>query len=133
MELKSEVASLVPYKESCEKAERKRIETEIAEKKTELSAKMISSKLFTPDDIESPEIKVLIDNVDEAAIKAMMADRLMAMLDAADSSDAESKSTVETSEVASTTVKANIESDYYGMSFSELMKTYEDRNKERGK
>lgn len=132
IELKSEVANLTPFKESCEKAERERIEAEIAEKKKELSAKMVKSKLFTTEELESSEIKALIDNADETAIKNMMADRLMASLVDDDTGDANIKTDIETSEVVGTSVKANIDSDYSELSLSELMEMYSKRNKERG-
>ena len=126
------MANLTPFKESCEKAERERIEAEIAEKKKELSAKMVKSKLFTTEELESSEIKALIDNADETAIKNMMADRLMASLVDDDTGDANIKTDIETSEVVGTSVKANIDSDYSELSLSELMEMYSKRNKERG-
>ena len=93
---------------------------------------MVKSKLFTTEELESSEIKALIDNADETAIKNMMADRLMASLVDDDTGDANIKTDIETSEVVGTSVKANIDSDYSELSLSELMEMYSKRNKERG-
>lgn len=123
VELQAEVSSLLPYKESCEKAERERIEAEISEKRTELSIKMAKSKLFTDEELESSEIKALIDRVDETAIRNIMADKLMANLSNEDTNTVETSET-QVSEAQSNISKANIDSDYSDMSFSELMEVY---------
>lgn len=113
-ELSTEVSNLKPFKEACEKAEQERIEAETAQKRIDLKAKVEKSNLFTEDEIESTEISSLIETVDEAAIRNLMADKFMASLEG-------EKETVETSEVKVETAikpKANIDNSDEGTKFS---------------
>ena len=80
-ELEEEVSALTPFKEAHEQAERARIEAENAEKRKALSERLTKSGLFTEEEMASEEIKALIENMDEPAIKAQIADRFMASLD----------------------------------------------------
>lgn len=80
--LTAQIAALQPYKDAADKAEQERIEKETAEKRTAFKEKMISSKLFTQDEIETSEaLKTMIDCLDESALKAEIAERFMAKLD----------------------------------------------------
>lgn len=77
-DLTAEVAELKPYKEAADKAEQERIEQEIAEKRTAFKAEMLKTKLFTEDEIEtSEELKAMVNNMDEAAFKAEVAERFI--------------------------------------------------------
>ncbi len=79
--LSAQVAALQPYKDVADQAERERIEAETAEKRKEFRNKMISSKLFTDQEIEiSEKLKAMIDSLDESALKAEIAERFMAKL-----------------------------------------------------
>lgn len=79
--LESEISTLTPYKEAHEEAERQRIEAENAEKRKALAEKLSKSGLFTVEELESEEIKSLVENMDEASIKTQIADRFMASLE----------------------------------------------------
>ncbi|MEG0898436.1 MAG: hypothetical protein RSF40_01840 [Oscillospiraceae bacterium] len=125
-ELSAEVASLKPFKEACETAERERIESETAQKRVDLKTKIEKSKLFSEDEIKSTEISNLIETVDEVAIKNLMADKFMASLENT------TKPTVDTSEARPATAttpvtpKANIDNSdpSTGFSITELLSAY---------
>lgn len=77
-DLTAEVAELKPYKEAADKAEQERIEQETAEKRTAFKSEMLKTKLFTEDEIEtSEELKAMVNNMDEAAFKAEVAERFI--------------------------------------------------------
>lgn len=77
-DLTAEVAELKPYKEAADKAEQERIEQETAEKRTAFKAEMLKTKLFTEEEIEtSEELKAMVNNMDEAAFKAEVAERFI--------------------------------------------------------
>lgn len=81
-ELSAQVAALQPYKDAADKAEQDRIEAEIAEKRKAFKEKMISSQLFTAQEIEnSEELKAMIDSLDETALKSEIAERFMEKLE----------------------------------------------------
>lgn len=81
-ELSAQVAALQPYKDAADKAEQDRIEAETAEKRKAFKEKMISSQLFTAQEIEnSEELKAMIDSLDETALKSEIAERFMAKLE----------------------------------------------------
>lgn len=95
-ELSAQVAALQPYKEAADQAEQERIEAEMAEKRTAFKEKMISSKLFTQDEIETSEaLKAMIDCLDESALKAEIAERFMAKLDSEPETTTETAQAVE--------------------------------------
>lgn len=82
--LKEEIATLMPYKEAADEAERQRVEAETAQKKANFKARMISSKLFTEEEIETSEaLKGLIENLDETGLKSEIAERYMKSLETA--------------------------------------------------
>jgi len=125
-ELSSEISTLKPFKEACEKVDRERIEAETSQKRVDLLSKVENSKLFSAEELETSEIKQLIENIDESAIKNMIADRFIASLECEDVSKTSKTETFEVkTETAST--KADIDSDEIGMSFKELMQTYSNK------
>ena len=80
--LESMVSELTPYKEKFEEQEQLRIEAEQDEKRAVLSGYALKSELITSEEIQTDEnIKQLIQNVDENAIKAIIAERFMKKLD----------------------------------------------------
>ena len=80
--LESMVSELTPYKEKFEEQEQLRIEAEQDEKRAVLSEYALKSELITSEEIQTDEnIKQLIQNVDENAIKAIIAERFMKKLD----------------------------------------------------
>lgn len=77
-DLTAEVAELKPYKEAADKAEQERIEKETAEKRAVFKAEMLKTKLFTEEEIEtSEELKSMVNNMDETAFKAEVAERFI--------------------------------------------------------
>ena len=81
-ELSAQIAALQPYKDAADKAEQERIEAETAEKRKAFREKMVSSKLFDEDELETSEVlKNMIECLDENALKAEIAERFMAKLD----------------------------------------------------
>ena len=78
-----EIKELTPYREAAEKAE-------LEAKRAELRNYVESSKQFTEEELNSGEIRAMIDNVDMAGVKAMIADRVVSAQSAA--------ATVETSQ-----------------------------------
>lgn len=76
--LKATIEELTPYKEEAEKGEREKAEKELAEKQEGLKKYAIKSGYITSEEIEtSEEIKLMISEVNETAIKALIVDRLM--------------------------------------------------------
>ena len=71
----------MPYKEQVEAAEQKRIETEIAEDKERLKAKMLKGNLFTEAEIAEKNIADLIEARNESAINSLIADKFVASFD----------------------------------------------------
>jgi len=104
--LNTEVSNLNTYKDKFEEAEQIRIANELSEKQESLKTYATKSGFITKEEIESSEdIKVLIENVDEAGIKAVIAERFMKTL------DENKEKEIETSEikvVEKATAKANI-------------------------
>lgn len=77
-DLTAEVAELKPYKDAADKAEQERIEQETAEKRTAFKSEMLKTRLFTEEEIEtSEELKAMVNNMDEAAFKAEVAERFI--------------------------------------------------------
>lgn len=108
-ELSTEIANLTPFKEACEKAEQEKIEAETAQKRKDLLHKIEKSNLFTTEELESAEIKQMIENIDESGIKNLMADKFMASL------ETNQETTTEVSEakenIQTSSVKADIVTD----------------------
>lgn len=101
--LKVQVSELTPYKEQVESAEQERINSEIAEQKEKLKAKLLKGNLFTNEEIESKEIAELIETRNESAINNLIADKFIASLDKEPENEIAEKS----SDVAT----VNLESD----------------------
>ena len=80
-QLKVQVSELTPYKEQAEAAEQERINSEIAEQKEKLKAKLLKGNLFTEEEIASKEIAELIETRNESAINNLIADKFIASLD----------------------------------------------------
>lgn len=80
-ELNVQISELMPYKEQVEAAEQKRIETEIAEDKERLKAKMLKGNLFTEAEIAEKNIADLIEARNESAINSLIADKFVASFD----------------------------------------------------
>ncbi len=105
--LNTEVSNLKTYKDKFEEAEQIRIANELSEKQEALKIYATKSGFITEEEIESSEdIKVLIENVDEAGIKAVIAERFMKTLDENKEKEIETSETKEVVEKA--TAKANI-------------------------
>lgn len=83
-DLSAQIAALQPYKDAADKAEQDRIEAETAEKRKMFREKMIASKLFDEQEIETSEaLRSMIESLDETGLKSEIAERFMAKLDAA--------------------------------------------------
>lgn len=81
-ELDALVSELRPYKDAADEAERLRVEAELAEKRKDFREKMMSTKLFDSDEIETSEVlKNMIENMDESALKNEIAERFMKKLE----------------------------------------------------
>lgn len=104
--LNIEISKLKPYKEAAEKAEKERIDAEIAEAKKTLKNNMLKNGLFTEEEISTPEISELIETRNEVAIKTMIAERYIASFEK-DEHEVESASLEDTE----TTSVANLEKD----------------------
>ena len=106
---KEEVASLTPYKEQAEKAEAEKAAAELAQKKEDLRQYAVSSKLTAENEVaEGGEYASLIENLDEAGIKNVIAERCV---EAAKKAPVEKH--VETSEVHKPEVKVNLNESKY--------------------
>lgn len=91
--LKAENETLKPYKEQAELAAKEKAEEELAKKRKCLSDYALKSKLISQDELDNDEaIKKMIADVDEDAVKQLIATRFMASLE-------ESTKEKETSEV----------------------------------
>lgn len=105
--LNTEISNLTVYKEKFEEAEQIRIANELSEKQNTLKDYAKKSGFITDEEIESSEdIKVLIENVDEAGIKAIIAERFMKSLEENKEKEVETSAAKPTEETA--TAKANI-------------------------
>lgn len=81
-EANKQIAELTPFKEAADIAEQARIEAETATKRKSLKAYASKSGLISDEEFSSDEtIKNCIENVDEAGIKAIIAERFVASLD----------------------------------------------------
>lgn len=97
-ELSAQVSALKPYKDAADAAERERIEAERKEKREAFISQMKKTKLFGDEEIETSEIlKPIIEQMDEAALKAEIAERFMKKLDT-DGDGQDTPTSVETAE-----------------------------------
>lgn len=79
--LESQVSALQPFKDAADKAELEKAEAEKAEKKNNLKAYAMKSGFVSEEEIgENAEIAEMIENLNEAGIKAIIAERFMASL-----------------------------------------------------
>ena len=88
-----QIAELTPFKDAADVAEQARIEAETASKRESLKEYASKSGLISDEEFSSDEtIKNCIENVDEAGIKAIIAERFVASLD-------KNENVIETSQV----------------------------------
>lgn len=76
--LNSTVSELEPYRAAHEQAENERLRREHEAAVAELKAYVTDSKRFTQDEIDSDDIKALVEKLDMATLKSMIADRIVA-------------------------------------------------------
>ena len=117
--LNVEVSELKPYKEAVEKAEKERIEAEIAEAKQTLKNNMLKTKLFTEEEIAEADIAELIEARNETAIKNLIAERYIASFD---SNETDSETDTASFEKDTNTSVANLEVDDIDDTPSNFMK-----------
>lgn len=101
------ISELIPFKEQVEIAEQKRIETEIAEEKEKLKAKLLKGNLFTETEIAEKNITDLIEARNESAINGLIADKFIASFDSHDRGILATAETKESEE----TIVASLETD----------------------
>lgn len=78
----AEVAELKIYKEKYSEVERQRVEAEKAEKRSQIVGRAVKSGFIAEAEFESDEtLKTCLANMDEAGVKSIIADRLLASLD----------------------------------------------------
>lgn len=117
--LNVEVSELKPYKEAVEKAEKERIEAEIAEAKQTLKNNMLKTKLFTEEEIAEADIAELIEARNETAIKNLIAERYIASFD---SNETDPETDTASFEKDTNTSVANLEVDDIDDTPSNFMK-----------
>lgn len=77
-DLKAQVAELTPYKEAADAAEKERLEAEAEKNREAFKRRMLDSKLFTQAEVDTSEqLKAMIENLDENAMKMEIAERFM--------------------------------------------------------
>ncbi|MFF2834256.1 hypothetical protein ACFVSK_21025 [Cellulosimicrobium cellulans] len=75
--LESSIKELEPFKAEFEAAEQERLENELAEKRNNLKEIATKSGYISEEELETSEIKELIDNADEKGIKLLIAERVV--------------------------------------------------------
>ncbi len=79
--LTTQVSALQPFKDAADKAELEKAEAEKAEKKNNLKAYAMKSGFISEEEMsENAEIAEMVENLNEAGIKAIIAERFMASL-----------------------------------------------------
>lgn len=110
----SEIAELLPYKEKYEAIEQAEKEAELAQKKEDLKTLATKGGYLTKEDLETPEIAEMIDNLNEQGIKCLIAEKVIAKLEVSEIEKKDQEATekeVEVSEVSKEkVVKTNINS-----------------------
>ncbi len=82
-DLKAQVAELTPYKEAADAAEQERLEAEAEKNREAFKQRMLDSKLFTQAEVDTSEqLKAMIANLDENAMKMEIAERFMKQMTA---------------------------------------------------
>ena len=99
--LKAENETLISFKERCEKEDAEKADNEIAEKQNHLKQYALDSKQITKAELETDEFKTIISELDEAKLKSIVADRVVASL-------TKKETKIETSEVKEEMPKANL-------------------------
>lgn len=108
----NEIAELLPYKEKVVLAEQEAAKVKLEKKKEALKTLATKGNYITLEEIEtSEEIKSLIDNLDEKGIKAIIAERVIAKIEA---SEKEENKEIEVSTANEKVPKLNIESKTNG-------------------
>lgn len=80
-ELTAQVAELTPFKEEIDRIRAEKEAEELAEKRNEIRAYLIKTGLISGDELVSEEIASIVERVDYAAAKSLIADRYIASLD----------------------------------------------------
>ena len=80
-ELTAQVAELAPFKEEIDRIRAEKEAEELAEKRNEIRAYLIKTGLVSGDELVSEEIASIVERVDYAAAKSLIADRYIASLD----------------------------------------------------
>lgn len=109
----SEIAELVPFKEKIEAVAQAEKEAELVQKKEDLKALATKGNFLTTEDLETPEIAEMIENLNEDGIKILKAERVLAKLEISEAEKVAQESTtkeVEVSEVKGKVAKTNINS-----------------------
>ena len=79
--LENQVSALQPFKDAADKAELEKAEAEKAEKKNNLKTYAMKSGFISEEEMsENAEIAEMVENLNEAGIKAIIAERFMASL-----------------------------------------------------
>lgn len=78
--LTAENEKLLSYKERCEKEDADKEASELSEKREKLKEYALSSKQITKAELETDEFKTIISELDEAKLKSIVADRVVASL-----------------------------------------------------
>lgn len=125
------ISELEPLRIEKAEAEAKKAEEEKAEKKKCLSEMLVSSKYFTQEEIETSEtIQEAISNLDESAVKGILAEKVIAeaqKIKDEPKEEANKKQKTETSEIeVSTDLNANQEYEY--KSSASVLLNYARRN-----
>lgn len=80
-ELNSQIAELTPFKEEAERIRAEKEAEELAEKRNEIRSYLIKTGLVKDDELASEDIASIIENVDYAAAKSLIADRYISSLE----------------------------------------------------
>ncbi len=120
--LQSQIEELSSYKEQFEKSEAEKREKELAGQREELKKFALSSGYVSAEEIETDkEIAGMIENVDTAAIKSLIADRFMAQKISAETKE---KSDVAVASVTVTSNAINNFNDGDGKDFQSIMSRF---------
>ena len=110
----AEIAELIPFREKVELIEKAEKEAELAQKKEDLKVLATKGGYITVEDLETPEISEMIDNLNEQGIKCLIAEKVIAKLEVSEAekkTEVPSEKEVEVSEVSKEKVaKTNINS-----------------------
>lgn len=105
--LKTKIAELEPFKDKVEKAEKEKIEAEIAEEKGALRCKMLKGNLFTESEIAETEIAELIESRNVSEINNLIAERYIERIDNAATEVAEFEKNTNEEFIATASLEAD--------------------------